>query len=223
MHGVVIEWRRVKELVASARTAIIVDLTAPSVSCTAPTSLRVGTAVTITPSATDTEIASYACKTDPSLPASLTLNGTSGMIGSTPSVAAAAGDVTIVITDDAGNTRDVTLSLPAVTEVTRGQPGEVTMNGDRESGELPSRTTAPATPGSAAAGRTMTGTAEISSLRRRRSLGCPRVAPPRQTLLTPDPPQRPDTTLTRFGNIRCDARAPILVTDPMMRSGGSHH
>ena len=75
------------------------------------------------------------------------------MIGSTPSVAAAAGDVTIVITDDAGNTRDVTLSLPAVTEVTRGQPGEVTMNGDREGGELPSRTTAPATPGSAAAGR----------------------------------------------------------------------
>ena len=141
MHGVVIEWRRGKELVASARTAIIVDLTAPSVSCTAPASLRVGTAVTITPSATDTEIASYACKTDPSLPASLTLNGTSGMIGSTPSVAAAAGDVTIVITDDAGNTRDVTLSLPAVTEVTRGQPGEVTMNADREGGELPSRTT----------------------------------------------------------------------------------
>ena len=81
MHGVVIEWCRGKELVASARTAIIADLTAPSVSCTAPTSLRVGTAVTITPSATDTEIASYACKTDPSLPASLTLNGTSGMIG----------------------------------------------------------------------------------------------------------------------------------------------
>ena len=38
-HDVVVEWRRGKELVASATTAIIVDLTAPSVSYTAPTSL----------------------------------------------------------------------------------------------------------------------------------------------------------------------------------------
>ena len=115
-HDVVVEWRRGKELVASSRTTIIVDLTAPSVSYTAPTSLTVGTAVSISPSTTDTDIASYALKTGFSLPSGLTLDSTSGVVGGTPTAAMAAGDVTIVVTDDAGNTRDVTLALPAVDE-----------------------------------------------------------------------------------------------------------
>ena len=115
-HDVVVEWRRGKELVASATTTILVDLTAPSVSYTAPASLSVGTAVSISPTTADTDIDSYALKAGSSLPAGLTLDGTSGVVSGTPSAAAAAGDVTIVVTDDAGNTREVTLALPAVTE-----------------------------------------------------------------------------------------------------------
>ena len=115
-HDVVVEWRRGEELVASSTTTIIVDLTAPAVSYAAPTSLTVGTAVSVSPSTTDTDIASYALKTGSSLPSGLALDGASGVVSGTPSAATPAGDVTIVVTDGAGNTRDVTLALPAVTE-----------------------------------------------------------------------------------------------------------
>ena len=115
-HDAVVEWRRGEELVASSTTTIIVDLTAPAVSYAAPTSLTVGTAVSISPSTTDTDIASYALKTGFSLPSGLTLDSTSGVVSGTPTAAMAAGDVTIVVTDDAGNTRDVTLAVPAVDE-----------------------------------------------------------------------------------------------------------
>ncbi len=115
-HDLVVEWYRGEDLVASETTTIIVDLTAPSASYTAPTSLSVGTAVSISPSTTDTDIASYALKTGSSLPSGLTLDSTSGVVSGTPGAAAAARTVTIVVTDDAGNTRDVTLALPAVDE-----------------------------------------------------------------------------------------------------------
>ena len=115
-HDVLVEWRRGKELVASSTTTILVDLTAPSVSYTAPTSLTVGAAVSIAPSTTDTDIASYALKTGSSLPSGLALDGTSGVVSGTPTAAMTAGDVTIVVTDDAGNTRHVTLALPEVDE-----------------------------------------------------------------------------------------------------------
>ncbi len=97
-HDVVVEWRRGKELVASSTTTIMVDLTAPSVSYTAPTSLSVGTAVSIAPTTTDEDIASYALTAGSSLPSGLALDGTSGVVSGTPSAAATAGAVTIVVT-----------------------------------------------------------------------------------------------------------------------------
>ena len=82
-HDIVVEWRRGEKLVASETTTIIVDLTAPAISYTAPTSLTVGTAVSILPSATDEDIASYALKTGSSLLSGLSLNGTSGVVSGT--------------------------------------------------------------------------------------------------------------------------------------------
>ena len=94
---------------------------APSVSYnTVPTSMRVGTAITdIVPTTSDEDIASYALKAGSTLPLGLGLNTIStsenhGVISGTPRAATAAGAVTIVVTDRAGNTSDVTLSLPAV-------------------------------------------------------------------------------------------------------------
>ena len=104
-HDLVVERCRGKELVASSATTILVDLTAPPVSYSVPTSLSVGTAVSISPSTTDTDIASYALKIGSSLPSGLALDGTSGVVNGTPSATAAAGTVTIVVTDDAGNTQ----------------------------------------------------------------------------------------------------------------------
>ncbi len=115
-HDVVVDWYRGEKLVASEATTILVDLTAPSVSYSEPASLTAGTPVSISPSTTDTDIASYALKAGSSLPEGLTLDRASGAVSGTPSAAEAAGDVTIVVTDEAGNTLEVTLALPAVEE-----------------------------------------------------------------------------------------------------------
>ncbi|MYE47127.1 MAG: hypothetical protein F4X25_10395, partial [Chloroflexi bacterium] len=99
---------------SATRTARFSANVAPTISYTAPTSLRVGTAVTISPSTTDTDIASYVLKTGSTLPSGLTLNATSGVISGTPSAATAARTLTIVVTDRAKNAAEVELSLPAV-------------------------------------------------------------------------------------------------------------
>ena len=83
VHDVVVEWRPGDELGASSTTTILVDLTDGAVRSTAPTSLRVETAVSISPSTTDTDIASYALKTGFSLPSGLALDGTSGVVSGT--------------------------------------------------------------------------------------------------------------------------------------------
>ena len=95
-----------------ASATITVDTIPPSVTYTAPSSLTAGTAVTITPSgAAD----AYALKADSILPTGLTLDPADGVISGTPSAIGAELTVTIVVADTAGNSAEVTLSLPAVT------------------------------------------------------------------------------------------------------------
>ena len=122
-HTLRVQALRGEEVVKSESTTITVDLTAPTVSYAPPTSLTVSTALTdIVPTTSDEDIASYALKTGSTLPSGLSLNATSGVISGTPSATTAAGAVTIVVTDRAGNTSDVTLSLPAVTGGTGPPP-----------------------------------------------------------------------------------------------------
>ena len=88
------------------------DTTAPTVSYTPPATLTVGTAITITPTTTDTDIASY---TATNLPGGLTIDATSGIISGTPTTEnSASTTVTITVTDTSSNEREVSLTLPAV-------------------------------------------------------------------------------------------------------------
>ena len=91
----------------------ITDTTAPTVSYTAPTSLTVGLAITpVTPSTTDTDIASYSAT---GLPDGLSIDTTTGVIGGTPTTATgSASTVTVTVTDTSGNSADVPLTFPAV-------------------------------------------------------------------------------------------------------------
>ena len=116
-HMLLAEVVRGGRVVKSRRTPIRVDVTAPSVTYereNVPNEMRVGEAVSISPTTSDLDIDTYAIKAGSSLPAGLSLNTTSGVISESPSTAGAARTVTIVVTDDAGNTADVTLTLPAV-------------------------------------------------------------------------------------------------------------
>ena len=89
--------------------ALAVDLTAPSATYTAPSSLQVGVAVgAMTPSTTDTDIASYGAT---GLPPGLGIDSTTGAISGTPDTADAnTADATVTVTDTAGNTATVSTS-----------------------------------------------------------------------------------------------------------------
>ena len=92
---------------------LAVDLAAPSVSYTAPASLKVGVAITaMTPTTADTDIASYSATR---LPSGLTIHSGTGHISGTPDTAAAnTAAVTVTVTDTAGNPTTVSLAFPAV-------------------------------------------------------------------------------------------------------------
>ena len=95
--------------------ALAVDLTAPSATYTAPSSLQVGVAIdadAMTPSTTDTDIASYGAT---GLPPGLGIDTGTGVIGGTPDTADAnTADATVTVTDTAGNTDTVDITFPAV-------------------------------------------------------------------------------------------------------------
>ena len=90
-----------------------VDLAAPSVSYTAPASLKVGVAITaMTPTTTDSDIASYSAT---GLPSGLTINSSTGAISGTPDTAEAnTASATVTVTDTAGNPADVSVTFPTV-------------------------------------------------------------------------------------------------------------
>ena len=93
--------------------ALAVDLAAPSVSWTAPASLKVGVAAGALPPATsDADIASYGAT---GLPSGLAIDGTSGVIGGTPDTAGEnTATATVVVTDSVGNAAEVSVAFPAV-------------------------------------------------------------------------------------------------------------
>ena len=93
--------------------ALAVDLTAPSASYTAPSSLQVGVAVSaMTPSTTDTDIAEYSAT---GLPPGLGIDTGTGVISGTPDTADAnTARATVTVTDTAGNTDTVDIAFPAV-------------------------------------------------------------------------------------------------------------
>ena len=90
-------------------------MTAPTVAYQSPRSLTVGRHRTIAPTTSDDDVASYALHQESSLPRGLTLDPATGEISGRPTRATRRTTVTIVVTDLAGNTGDVSLTLPSVT------------------------------------------------------------------------------------------------------------
>ena len=90
-----------------------VDLTAPiAPTYTAPTSLKVGVAISAISPTGGTDISSYS---ETGLPAGLTIDASSGVISGTPSAAAATpATATVTVADAAGNTATVPVVFPAV-------------------------------------------------------------------------------------------------------------
>ena len=106
---------------ADVERTLAVDLAAPSVTYTAPSSLKVGAAVDVRPTTTDTDLASYAAS---GLPSGLSINATTGAITGTPdTIDADAASVTVTVTDDAGNSVEVSVTFPMVGK------GEQTLTG----------------------------------------------------------------------------------------------
>ncbi len=102
-----------------------IDTTAPWVSYDAPVSLTVGVEIApITPThvspADDVASYTHAVGTSSALPQGLSLNGTTGRIVGAPTSASAAAQTTIiVVTDTAGNRRDVSIDFPEVAKGTQ--------------------------------------------------------------------------------------------------------
>ena len=92
---------------------LAVDLAAPSVSYTAPASLKVDVAISaVTPTTADTDIASYSAT---GLPSGLAIHAGTGAISGTPDTASATtAAVTVTVTDSAANSADVSLTFPTV-------------------------------------------------------------------------------------------------------------
>ena len=113
----------------SASVTATVDTVPPVVSYNnVPTSLTVNTEVTISPTTTDDDIHRYALKTGSTLPSDLSLDDMSGVISGSPDAATtAAVNLTIVVTDNARNSLDVPLRLPAVTAATTPPPTTYTL------------------------------------------------------------------------------------------------
>ena len=100
---------------APAEATLTVDLTPPTATWTAPTTLTVGVEITaITPASPSADIAvgGYAAS---GLPAGLTINVNTGIISGAPTTANAnPTTATITVTDTNGNAGTVDLTLPAV-------------------------------------------------------------------------------------------------------------
>ena len=93
---------------------LTVDLVLPTATYAAPTSLTVGTAITIVPGSPSADIASYAVQGFALLPG-LTLASDTGVISGAPTTADAfTAPVTIRLTDGAGNPNDVEIGFPEV-------------------------------------------------------------------------------------------------------------
>ena len=91
---------------------LAIDLAAPSVTYTAPSSLQVGAAVDVQPSTSDTDLASYSAS---GLPSGLVIDESGGAISGTPdTVEADTASVTVTVTDNAGNSAEVSIAFPAV-------------------------------------------------------------------------------------------------------------
>ena len=93
--------------------ALAVDLAAPTASYTAPGTLKVGVAVgAMTPSTTDTDIASYGAT---GLPPGLGIDTGTGVVSGTPDTADTnTASATVTVTDTAGNPATVSIAFPAV-------------------------------------------------------------------------------------------------------------
>ena len=96
----------------------VVDNTAPSVSYTAPTTLTVGTAVTVTPSTTDSDASDHSYSvTSGTLPPGLMIDAATGVISGSPTTAnSSTSAVTVTVADSASNSATASLIFPAVVE-----------------------------------------------------------------------------------------------------------
>ena len=99
---------------------VIVDLTAPTASYTAPASLQVGSAFTATATTSDSDILTHSAS---GLPRGLGINAGTGEILGIPTEVTAAGTVTVTVIDRARNETEVTIAFPNVAK------GDQTLSG----------------------------------------------------------------------------------------------
>ena len=121
---------------------LTVDLSAPSASYQSPASLTVGVQIApVAPGSPSSDIVGYGAT---GLPAGLSIHTGNGTISGTPDAAnGSASDVTVTITDDAGNAADVAISFPAVTKGTQTLTGFAYNSETASLDQAPPRVTAP--------------------------------------------------------------------------------